>query len=114
MARQQRRARPTNKQKRPANKSDYFMQPGKRSAVIVLRKKRPDLHRAFRCAGVPVVPVLAIAFCAVLMAFLSRTTWAAFLTWLVLGLVVYFGYARQRSLLNHPASHASGLISEDA
>jgi APA family basic amino acid/polyamine antiporter len=69
-------------------------------AVIVLRKKRPELHRAFRCPGVPAVPVLAIAFCAVLMAFLSRTTWAAFLAWLALGLVVYFAYARPRSLLN--------------
>ena len=35
-----------------------------------------------------------------LMAFLSRTTWAAFLTWLALGPVIYFAYARQRSLLN--------------
>jgi APA family basic amino acid/polyamine antiporter len=69
-------------------------------AVIVLRKKRPDLHRAFRCPGVPAVPMLAIAFCVVLMGFLSRTTWLAFLAWLALGLVVYFGYARQRSLLN--------------
>jgi APA family basic amino acid/polyamine antiporter len=69
-------------------------------AVIVLRRKRPDLHRAFRCPGVPWVPVLAIVFCAVLMAFLSRTTWAAFLAWLALGLAVYFGYARRRSLLN--------------
>jgi APA family basic amino acid/polyamine antiporter len=34
------------------------------------------------------------------MAFLSRTTWAAFLAWLALGLVVYFAYARQRSLLH--------------
>jgi APA family basic amino acid/polyamine antiporter len=71
-------------------------------AVIVLRKKRPELHRAFRCPGVPVVPLLAIAFCAVLMAFLSKTTWAAFLAWLAFGLVVYFAYARQRSLLNRP------------
>jgi APA family basic amino acid/polyamine antiporter len=69
-------------------------------AVIVLRKKRPDLHRAFRCPGVPYVPLLAIAFCAVLMAFLSRTTWAAFLAWLAFGLVIYFAYARQRSLLH--------------
>jgi len=69
-------------------------------AVIVLRKKRPDLHRAFRCPGVPFVPLLAIAFCAVLMAFLSKTTWAAFLAWLALGLAVYFAYARPRSLLN--------------
>jgi APA family basic amino acid/polyamine antiporter len=69
-------------------------------AVIVLRRTRPDLHRAFRCPGVPLVPLLAVAFCAVLMAFLGRTTWIAFLAWLAIGLVVYFGYARKRSLLN--------------
>ncbi|KQQ97412.1 amino acid permease [Massilia sp. Leaf139] len=72
-------------------------------AVIILRKKRPDLHRAFRCPGVPVVPALAIIFCVALMSFLSATTWIAFGVWLLLGLAVYFGYARQRSLLNKQA-----------
>ncbi|WP_305822148.1 amino acid permease [Massilia brevitalea] len=70
-------------------------------AVIILRKKRPDLHRAFRCPGVPVVPALAIIFCVALMSFLSWHTWVAFAVWLLLGLIVYFGYARQRSLLNN-------------
>ncbi len=68
-------------------------------AVIILRKKRPDLHRAFRCPGVPVIPALAIIFCVALMSFLSWTTWVAFIIWLALGLAVYFLYARQRSLL---------------
>ena len=69
-------------------------------AVIVLRVKRPELRRAFRCPGVPFIPLLAIAFCIVLMAFLSVTTWIAFGIWLVIGLVIYFGYARRRSLLH--------------
>ena len=69
-------------------------------AVIILRKKRPDLHRAFRCPGVPVIPALAIIFCVTLMTFLSWHTWVAFVIWLVIGLAVYFLYARQRSLLN--------------
>ncbi|NML60756.1 amino acid permease [Massilia sp. RP-1-19] len=69
-------------------------------AVIVLRIKRPELHRAFRCPWVPVIPLLAIAFCIVLMAFLSMTTWIAFGIWLAIGLVIYFGYARRRSLLH--------------
>ena len=69
-------------------------------AVIILRKKRPDLHRAFRCPGVPVIPALAIIFCITLMTFLSWHTWVAFVIWLVIGLAVYFGYARSRSLLN--------------
>jgi APA family basic amino acid/polyamine antiporter len=70
-------------------------------AVIVLRKKRPDLKRAFRCPGVPVVPAIAVVFCLALMSFLSAITWMAFGIWLVLGLIVYFGYARARSALNH-------------
>ncbi|MDY0975768.1 amino acid permease [Massilia sp. CFBP9012] len=71
-------------------------------AVIVLRKKRPDLPRAFRCPGVPYIPGLAIVFCLVLMSFLSWHTWLAFAIWLAIGAAVYFGYARQRSLLNNP------------
>jgi len=71
-------------------------------AVIVLRKKRPDLPRAFRCPGVPVIPGLAIVFCLGLMSFLSWHTWLAFAIWLAIGAAVYFGYARQRSLLNKP------------
>jgi APA family basic amino acid/polyamine antiporter len=69
-------------------------------AVIILRKKRPDLPRAFRCPGVPVIPALAIAFCFTLMGFLGWVTWTAFIIWLLIGLVVYFGYAKKRSLLN--------------
>ncbi|WP_086139494.1 MULTISPECIES: amino acid permease [unclassified Janthinobacterium] len=70
-------------------------------AVVVLRKKRPDLPRAFRCPGVPFVPALAVILCVGLMSFLSWVTWMAFSIWLVIGLVIYFGYARRRSLL-HP------------
>ena len=70
-------------------------------AVVVLRKRRPDLHRAFRCPGVPYVPALAVILCVGLMTFLSWVTWMAFSIWLVIGLVIYFGYARRRSLL-HP------------
>ncbi|AYM76268.1 amino acid permease [Janthinobacterium agaricidamnosum] len=70
-------------------------------AVVVLRKKRPDLPRAFRCPGVPFVPALAVILCVGLMTFLSWVTWMAFSIWLVIGLAIYFGYARRRSLL-HP------------
>jgi APA family basic amino acid/polyamine antiporter len=72
-------------------------------AVIVLRRRRPELKRAFRCPGVPVVPALAVVFCVALMCFLSAVTWIAFLIWLALGLLVYFGYARRRSVLHQSA-----------
>jgi APA family basic amino acid/polyamine antiporter len=69
-------------------------------AVVVLRKTRPDLPRAFRCPAVPWVPALAILSCVGLMTFLSATTWIAFGIWLACGLLIYFGYARSRSLLH--------------
>jgi hypothetical protein len=53
MARQQRRARPSQKAKRPAAKSDYFMQPGKRGAVIVLRKPIGNRITAKVCGVMP-------------------------------------------------------------
>lgn len=37
------------------------------AAVIVLRKKNPNQVRAFKCPLVPLVPLLAIAFCGVLI-----------------------------------------------
>ena len=69
-------------------------------AVIILRKKRPDLKRAFRCPGVPVIPALAVIFCVMLMTYLSWHTWVAFVIWMVIGLVIYFAYARKNSAMN--------------
>ncbi|MES2257147.1 MAG: amino acid permease [Pseudomonadota bacterium] len=76
-------------------------------AVIILRKKRPDLPRAFRCPGVPAIPLMAVAMCLLLMTFLSLMTWIAFGIWLVIGLAVYFGYARHHSVLNGPRPGAA-------
>jgi len=72
-------------------------------AVLVLRRTRPDLPRAFRCPGVPVVPLLSVGFCLFLMAHLEPLTWVAFLVWLALGLAIYFLYARRNAVL-HSAS----------
>ncbi|CAG9179760.1 amino acid permease [Cupriavidus pinatubonensis] len=69
-------------------------------AVLVLRRTRPELKRAFRCPGVPVVPLLSVAFCLFLMAHLQALTWIAFLTWLAIGLSVYFLYARRNAVLH--------------
>ena len=69
-------------------------------AVLVLRKKQPDLKRAFRVPFVPVIPILAVIFCVFLMVQLKWQTWMAFVIWLVIGLFIYFGYSRSRSKLN--------------
>nr|WP_188648678.1 amino acid permease [Marinithermofilum abyssi] len=67
--------------------------------IIVLRVKQPDLPRAFRCPGVPVVPLLAILFCGFLIMQLSSVTWFAFAIWLLAGLTIYFAYSHKHSAL---------------
>jgi APA family basic amino acid/polyamine antiporter len=65
--------------------------------VIVLRRSQPDRPRGFRVPWVPVTPILAIIFCGVLMLSLPLQTFLRFVTWLVLGLVIYFFYSAKRS-----------------
>jgi basic amino acid/polyamine antiporter, APA family len=68
-------------------------------AVLVLRKTQPDLPRAFRCPGVPWIPILAIIFCGFLMAQLDGDTWVRFIIWLGIGSVIYFLYSKRNSNL---------------
>jgi APA family basic amino acid/polyamine antiporter len=68
-------------------------------AVIVLRRCRPDLHRAFRTPLVPLIPTGAIAACLLLMVSLPLITWIRFVAWLALGLIVYSTYGVGNSRL---------------
>ncbi len=68
-------------------------------AVIIMRKTQPDLPRPFRTPLVPLIPILGVAFNLLLMFSLDKLTWTAFLSWMVIGLVVYFTYSRTRSHL---------------
>jgi APA family basic amino acid/polyamine antiporter len=68
-------------------------------AVIVLRYKRPDLPRGFRCPGMPVVPIIGVGFSAWLITFLDPFTWLRFIVWFVIGLVVYVTYGRWHARL---------------
>jgi APA family basic amino acid/polyamine antiporter len=68
-------------------------------AVVVLRRTRPDLPRAFRVPLVPLIPILSLLACVVLTLFLSVETWLRFLAWMVLGFAVYFLYGRRHSRL---------------
>ncbi|MCD2103928.1 amino acid permease [Rhodococcus erythropolis] len=67
--------------------------------VLVLRRTRPDLPRGFRVPLVPVVPILAVLACLWLMFNLSVETWMRFVVWMALGVVIYFAYSRQHSLI---------------
>ena len=67
--------------------------------VLVLRRTRPELPRAFRTPAVPVVATLSVLLCFYLMLNLIGETWVRFLVWMLIGLVVYFAYGRSHSRL---------------
>jgi APA family basic amino acid/polyamine antiporter len=67
--------------------------------VIVLRYKSPNLARPFRTPLVPLVPILGILICGYMMTSLPWATWERLIVWMVIGLVIYFGYSRSHSRL---------------
>ncbi|GLU46872.1 amino acid permease [Nocardiopsis ansamitocini] len=72
------------------------------ASVIVLRYRRPDLPRSFRCPGMPVVPAIGIVFSLWLISFLDVHTFIRFGGWLLIGLVIYGLYSYRASNLNRP------------
>ncbi|MBK1783774.1 amino acid permease [Prauserella cavernicola] len=65
--------------------------------VIVLRRTRPDLPRAFKTPFVPVLPIVSALACLLVALFLPLDTWIRFVAWMALGAVIYFFYGRKRS-----------------
>ncbi|MBK1640548.1 amino acid permease [Chromatium okenii] len=67
--------------------------------VVSLRYTHPDLPRPFKTPFAPAVPLLGAAACLYLMLNLPLVTWLRFGIWLALGLVIYFMYSHQHSVL---------------
>lgn len=65
--------------------------------VIVLRRTRPDLPRAFRVPGYPVTPILSILACAYLIIGLGWSTYAWFALWVAVVLAFYLLWGRRHS-----------------
>jgi APA family basic amino acid/polyamine antiporter len=83
------------------------------AGVIVLRRSRPDLPRGFRAPLVPALPVASVCACVWLMVNLTVVTWVRFGVWMLVGVVIYFGYGRRRSLLANGAGAARGSVQPD-
>jgi APA family basic amino acid/polyamine antiporter len=64
-------------------------------AVLLLRIRRPDVHRPFRCPAVFLVAPLGILVNVTMMLFLPWQTWMRLVVWLAIGLVIYafYGFA---------------------
>ncbi len=74
------------------------------SAVLVLRRTRPDLERPFRTPFAPWVPLIGIGFSLWLISGLPWVTYERFALWLLIGCALYFGYGiRHSKLASAPA-----------
>ena len=70
--------------------------------VWILRVKNPEMKRPFRTPLVPIVPILGAVICAGMIVAIDIRTLQFALIWMVLGLLLYFGYSRKQSKLHSP------------
>jgi len=68
--------------------------------ILVLRYKKPDIHRPFKTPLFPFVPILGVITSLGVMLSLPRDTWMRLLIWMAIGLFIYFVYGRYHSKLN--------------
>lgn len=69
--------------------------------VVVLRHRRPDLNRPFKCPGAPFTPIISALACIYLIMNLQVATMIRFVVWFILGMIVYFGYSRKHSTMQN-------------
>ncbi len=65
--------------------------------LLILRKRDAGRTRGFRAPGGPIAPIATVLMCALLMGGLTIMNWIAFSAWLIIGLVIYFGYSQKHS-----------------
>jgi basic amino acid/polyamine antiporter, APA family len=80
------------------------------AAVLVMRRTAPEIHRPFRVPLVPLVPILGIVSCLLLMFSLPPENWLRLFVWAAIGLAIYFGYGRRRSVLAREPDRQPALL----
>jgi APA family basic amino acid/polyamine antiporter len=76
------------------------------ASVMLLRIRRPQLDRPFRCPAVFVVAPLGILINLAMMLFLPLDTWLRLIVWLALGLAFYLAYGMRHSSLRQATATA--------
>lgn len=67
--------------------------------VLLLRYTHPEFKRGFKVPLVPYVPFIGMMACLGQMLFFPVASWIILVSWLALGLAVYFGYGMRNSKL---------------
>lgn len=66
-------------------------------ATILFRKKYPEAKRGFKVPFMPYLPIFSILLFVILLTGIQKSTWIVFITWVVIGLVIYFTYSIRNS-----------------
>ncbi len=79
------------------------------AGIWVMRRKMPDLPRAFKTPLVPLVPILGIITCLFMMVFLAPDTWVRLIVWMIIGLDIYLVYGVKNSHLGDGTDNRRGM-----
>jgi APA family basic amino acid/polyamine antiporter len=77
--------------------------------VWVMRRKMPELPRAFKTPMVPLVPILGIFTCLFMMVFLPMDTRIRLLVWMLIGMDIYLVYGAKHSRLGNGTTSRKGM-----
>jgi APA family basic amino acid/polyamine antiporter len=77
--------------------------------ILVMRKKMPEIPRAFKTPFVPWVPILGVVTCLFMMVFLPMDTWIRLLVWMLIGLDIYLVYGSKNSHLGNGSTERKGM-----
>jgi APA family basic amino acid/polyamine antiporter len=72
------------------------------AGIWIMRVRSPELERGFRVPAAPLVCTLGIITCGAMIYGLGWTNWLRLLGWLVVGLIFYFTYGKNRSRITAP------------
>ena len=80
------------------------------AAVWILRITDPDTPRPFRAPWLPFVSTMGMLVNGGMMFYLGPENWMRLFVWLIVGLVIYFGYSRHHSALRTHSKAGSRMM----
>jgi APA family basic amino acid/polyamine antiporter len=80
------------------------------AGIWIMRRKMPEIPRAFKVPFVPLIPLLGVGTCLFMMIFLPFDTWIRLILWMLLGHDIYVYYGSKHSNLYNGNLQEKGNI----